>query len=123
MVKSHIARFAALSLFLAAAFVPAAPARADRSRDLDWSVAIGQCDLCGGSRCRRFGDRGLRNFTGRTSRRVRPDRYRRRVQLHAKRIELSPGIISDGNVATGDEMAEWAHDSIPQLVSGSQADS
>jgi len=36
-MKSRIARLAALSLFLAAAFVPAAPARADRSRDLDWS--------------------------------------------------------------------------------------
>ena len=36
-MKNYIARLAALSLFLAAAFVPAAPARADGSRYLDWS--------------------------------------------------------------------------------------
>jgi hypothetical protein len=36
-VKSYIARLLALSLLLAAAFAPAAPARADRSHDLDWS--------------------------------------------------------------------------------------
>jgi hypothetical protein len=36
-VKSFIARLAALSLFLAAAIVPVTPARADQSRNLDWS--------------------------------------------------------------------------------------
>src|SRR5208282_6891797 len=54
---------------------------------------------------------------------VRPNRHRRRLQLHAKRPELSAGVISHGSVAASDGSAPCAHFSFAQLVSGPEADS
>ena len=92
-------------------------------RDIDGSVAIGPRDLCRRARCRRSGDRGLCHLARRSAGRVRPDRYRHRIQLHAKRIELSARLVSDGDVAESDGMAARPHDPVAQLVSGPQADS